>query len=401
MMKRFLKIKNSEVVDGNDQPVIFKGVNLGGWLMMEGYILYSLNVAEQVFKKKFEKELGDAALYAFEKSFRDNFIQERDIQQIAQLGFNCIRLPFNCRLIEKQPFQYDPQGLVYLDRVIAWGKKYKVWIILDLHAAIGAQNHDWHSDSLGKAELWTEKSYQERTFALWEFIADRYKEEEGIAGYDLLNESVLEDTKILNSFYKKLIKRIRRIDGNHILFIEGNTWATDLNCLELFEDDNLALSIHFYVPLEFTANLVPHLSYPFKSAKGHFTKENMKKIFVGYKKLAQKQARPIYVGEFGVNYRQGFYGEDQWLKDVLGCFKEFGFHWTYWTYKAVKNSIFPDGIFSYFPNPPWVNRQGPRLGWDNYIHTWPQYKKEMIHSWRTDSFTENTPIVQSLKNACR
>ena len=31
-----------------------------------------------------------------------------------------------------------------LDKIINWGEKYKIWIILDLHAAVGCQNHDWH-----------------------------------------------------------------------------------------------------------------------------------------------------------------------------------------------------------------------------------------------------------------
>lgn len=392
-MKNFLKTQGHLIIDAHGRPVVLRGVNLGGWLMMEGYILHALNIAEQVFKKNFTRTLGKDALTSFERDFRNHFIQENDIKMIAGFGFNCIRVPFNSRAIEKRPYQYDGEGLKYLDNVIRWTEKYKVWLILDLHAACGAQNHDWHSDSLGPALLWQKKELRERTFKLWEFLVNRYKDKTAVAGYDLLNEAVLEDTKLLNTFYKQLIKTIRSADRNHILFVEGNRWAQDLECLEDFSDGNLAFSVHVYQPLEFTFNFIPHSQYLFE------TKKSLQKLLSGYAATARRKQRPIYVGEFGVNARQGHDGEDVWVKDTLSCFQEFGFHWTYWTYKAVKNSVFPDGIFSYLENPPWVNRGGPRLGWDTYSSLWPEHREQMIESWRTENFSLNTAILDALRRS--
>jgi len=213
-MKNFLRTNKTKIVSKGNKPITLKGVNLGGWLMMEAYILHAPNFPEQKFKKEFSNALGKKALYSFEQKYRGSFIREWDIKNIAQLGFNCIRVPFNYRLIAKTPYRYDQQGIRFLDQVIRWAKKYRIWVILDLHAAPGAQSCDWHADSMGKAELWTRKTNQERALALWEFLADRYKDEESVAGYDLLNEAVLENTKLLNRFYKKLIKKRRhkRID---------------------------------------------------------------------------------------------------------------------------------------------------------------------------------------------
>ncbi len=397
-MPGFLKTNRTQITrDG--EKIILKGVNLGGWLMMEGYILHSLNVPERTFKKEFAQKLGQKTLEGFERDFRNHFIQEKDFKNIAKLGFNCLRVPFNSRLIEKAPYQYSTTGVQHLDRTISWGKRYGLWIILDLHAACGAQNHDWHSDSLGKAELWQRKNLQDRTIALWEFLADRYKNEPTIAGYDLLNESVVADTKKLNSFYQRLIQAIRRIDRNHILFVEGNIWATNLDCLDLFEDENLCLSIHFYEPIQFTANFIPCLSYPVNIEGDKFNRTRIQNTMQHYYKIAQKRANPIFVGEFGINYREGFYQEDLWLKDVLECFREFEFHWTYWTYKAVKNALLPDGLFSFYKNPAWICRQGPRLGWDHYKDLWPKYRKDIIRFWQTEEYKENTKILKVLKQS--
>lgn len=399
-MNSFLRTKKTKIVDGN-KPVILRGVNLGGWLMMEAYLLHAPNHPEQKFKKEFLEMLGKKALYSFEKSFRESFIKESDIRNISRLGFNCIRVPFNYRLVEKTPYRYDRQGVKYLDQLVRWAKKYGIWVILDLHAAPGAQNYDWHADSLGKAELWTKKGNRDRVYALWEFLADRYKNESAIAGYDLLNEAVLENTKLLNQFYKKLIKRIRKVDQNHILFVEGNRWATDIDCLEEYDDDNYVLSIHNYEPFEFVFNFVPHLSYPLNSKEYKWNKNIMRRNLLRYRKVSQKRNVPIFVGEFGIHARDGFFGEEQWLTDMLDCFDKFGFHWTYWTYKAIKGSVMLDGIYSYVMNPPWVNRIGPLTGWDTYKHCWPKHQKSMIKSWYTEQFRANRGIVKVLKNALR
>lgn len=397
----FLRTQNTKIVDAKGKLVHLRGVNLGGWLMMEAYFMHAPSFAEQIFKKKFANALGPSALEEFENSFRNTFIQEKDFAQIAKWGFNFLRVPFNCRVIETAPYKYSKVGLSYLDKVVKWGKKYKIWLLLDLHAAPGAQNHDWHSDSLGPAELWTKESNRERTYALWEFLADHFKNEEIIAGYDLLNESVTEDTQLLNKFYQKLIKRIRAVDRHHMFFIEGNRWSQTVDWMDDFQDDNYVVSIHDYEPISFTFNYVPHQYYPLKTKTIKWNAKVNYNHLLPYKKFAEKRGVPIHVGEFGVNYREGIYGEHIWLREVLKCFNDFGFHWNYWTYKAVKHFMFPDGVMSYYPNPVWVNRPGPIYGWDTYHLHWRRKKKEMVESWDSKNFTVNTKVLKELQHAVK
>jgi len=392
-VSKFLKVNKTKILDSQGKPVALKGVNLGGWLMMEGYLLFAPNNPERYFRNNFKKALGEKALLDFDDSFRKNFITELDFKNIKKLGFNCVRIPFHHRLVESKLNKYSKSGVKFLDDAIKWAKKNKLFVILDLHGAAGCQNHDWHSDSFGKAELWTNKNNQKRTLALWKFLADRYKNEECVAGYDLMNESVVQDIRQLNSFYKQIIETIRSVDRNHILFIEGNNWSTDINCLDEFEDDNYALSIHSYEPLDFTFNFVPHLKYPTKVKNSVHIKRHISQ----YKEISKKRDVPVLVGEFGVNYRDGFDGEDKWLEDNLKCFNNFGFHWTYWTYKAIKGFAFPDGVYSYYDNPSWVNRVGPLFGWDTYHLNWKKNKSKMIESWKTKNFKKNKTISKVLK----
>lgn len=380
-----------------------RGINLGGWLLMEGYLLGGRNIAEHEFKAVFRKECGRKELNAWETAFRRYFITESDIARISSWGANCIRLPFNCRLIEKSAFRYDQEGIGYLETVLKWAAKYELKVILDLHAAPGAQNHDWHSDSNGQALLWQKRSYRERTIALWETLAARLKGYEALYGYDLLNEPVVPASrlKLLSSFYAQLIKKIRKIDDCHVLFVEGNQWATQVDFLEDLLGPQVHLSIHAYAPLEYTFNFRPYRCYPGKSQGDSWNRDTVYKYLLPYYEFSRKVKVPVLVGEFGINWRSGFYGEKEYLADFLDACEAFGFNYTYWTYKSVKMAQFPDGVYQYLDNPCFVRREGPLTGWENYPRAWKTRKKELIGSWSTESYCLNEVLAGILNNYFR
>ena len=49
----FLKTLKNKIVDEANQPISLRGVNFGGWLMMEAYFMHAPNTAEQLMKKEF------------------------------------------------------------------------------------------------------------------------------------------------------------------------------------------------------------------------------------------------------------------------------------------------------------------------------------------------------------
>lgn len=386
-----LKVKGRDIIDQKGKKVYLRGVNLGGWLMMEGYILHGRNFAEHIFKKEFTRHNGRRQLQDFVQAYRKNFITYQDIRRIKKLGANCVRVPFNYRLIRHDK-KWD-----YLDNAIKWCRREGIFCILDLHAAPGAQNADWHSDSDGRALLWKEKKLQKEYFAIWHRIATRYKNEATVAGYDVLNEAVVKNPQTLRKFYHKAVKEIRKVDKNHIIFLEANLWGQQLKPLGKPTDKNVAYSIHVYQPINFTFNFHPHLKYPGYIDGKLWDSKQIYRMIAPYYELAKKWQVPIYVGEFGINYRSPrYYGELRYLRDALDCFRRFGFHWTYWTYKAVAGGLYPDGIYQYLPNAPWVKREGPAMGWENFYHLWKKHKTQIAASWKTEKFTENRYISRLL-----
>jgi hypothetical protein len=368
-----------------------KGINLGGWLLMEGYILGGRNIPESAFKERFKKIYSARELAEFERLFRDNFIREEDFKNISLMGANTVRLPFNYRLLEIAPFRYLENGFQYLDKALSWAKNYNLGVILDLHAAPGAQNRDWHSDSKGRALLWENKAYQERVFGLWERIAERFKDRSCLIGYDLLNEPVLEKRpqKILHDFYKRAIGRLKAVDDKRLIFLEGDLWAQRIDFLRDLIEENIRISIHTYTPLDYTFNFTPFLRFPGRMGKVSCDKNWLRKHLEPYARFSAKNKVEIFVGEFGINWRGGFWGEERYLKNILEIFEEFGFSYTYWTYKAVAASTFPDGLYQQLANSKFVNRQGPVYGWESYLSLWRKDKSRLARFWRTRSFTPN------------
>lgn len=372
-----------------------KGVNLGGWLLMEGYILGGRNIAESAFKRQFKNIYGEKELRLFESLFRDNFICEKDFEYIAKMGATALRLPFNYRLIASKV----AEGLLYLEKALSWAERYNLKVILDLHAAVGSQNCDWHSDSSGLALLWIKQRYRQQTYALWEVIAEQLKDKPSLLGYDILNEPVLKDDKVnvLREFYQEIIKRIRAVDKMHTIFLEGNKWAQEINFLKDLISENISISIHTYAPLDYTFNFTSFYHYPAQIGDGFWDKDTLRRYLEPYFIFTQQNKVRIFVGEFGINWRGGFFGELEYLEDMLTLFEEFNFDYSYWTYKAVANHVFPDGLYQAVANNKYISRDANVTGWETYLSLWKNEKDNIVNFWRTENFTPNEKLISLLK----
>ena len=160
------------------ENVFLRGVGLGGWMNMENFIT-GFPGNEEAFRKVVGRALGEEkAAYFFER-FLDYFFTDEDARFIRSLGLNLVRLAFNYRHFEDDmhPFVLRESGFRHLDRVIESCAKHDLYTILDLHAAPGCQNQDWHSDNpSAQALFWQHRHFQDRAVWLWEIIAERYKD---------------------------------------------------------------------------------------------------------------------------------------------------------------------------------------------------------------------------------
>jgi len=388
-----LSINDRIVVNDKQRPFILKGINIGGWLMMEGYLLGGRNIPEHVFKGWIAKRYGKAAVPEFSGKFRHAYFNASDVKRIKDLGFNCARLPFNYRLLKEKG------GLSFLKKTVKEFANQRIYVILDMHSAPGSQNTDWHSDSDGRACLWTDKKNRDEFVSLWKLLAKTFKDEEWIAGYDIMNESVIKKIGLLVKLYRDAIDAIRGEGDEHIIFLEGNNWGMDIDFLGQFKEKNVAISFHFYQPVHFTFNWETGSSYPGVIQGKRWSKKVIDAVIRGYYETGRKLGMPIYCGEFGLASRCDHCGSEyQWLEDVLDIFKKYGIHWTYWTYKSVKGMKLPDGLFQLVENSGLIGDPTRGEGMDNIAVILKDRKKDFFRIMDTGNYKINVFLSGILKS---
>ena len=150
----FLKVKNGAVVDESGNRVRLRGTNSGAWMNMENF-MNGFPGCEHRLRFFAKQILGEELGSYFFDSMLGNFFTEADVEYIASLGMNLLRIPLNYRHFEDDmhPFVYKEEGFQMLDKALDWCEKHNVYAILDLHAVQGWQNSDWHSDNYTRSAL--------------------------------------------------------------------------------------------------------------------------------------------------------------------------------------------------------------------------------------------------------
>ncbi len=390
-MYRFLHVQGAKIVDANQQAIVLRGVCLGGWLNMENFIIgYPAN--ESLFRSELDKVLGIEKTRFFFDQFYDHFITEVDIEFIKNMGANVIRLPINYRHFEDDhcPGQFLDIGFRYIDRVLGWCKKHGLYLILDLHAAQGWQNPDWHCDNPDQITLlWEHTVYQDRVCAWWKYVAAHYTDDPYIAGYDLINEPVLSDIAVLYGFYRKLISAIREVDQHHILFVEGNFYSTQFEGLRGLDDANIVFSSHHYMgPAVSTAKVLKRVSK--KDLRTH----SIRHEYATKNSPIRDLGLPVWIGEFGLIFEKNKSDDIRlnMTRKLLLFMNECNDHWTYWTYKDIGLM----GVVTIDSKSPWMKqtKKGRALKTSLASDTWPIDLTEMDQ--HLSPIEENVALILKL-----
>jgi hypothetical protein len=254
----FLHTSGQDMVNEFGEKVFLKGVGLGNWLLPEGYMwkFGGLGDRPRKIEKVVEDLIGKEKATHFWKTYRQNYITEVDIKRIAELGFNSVRPALNSRLLltEEENPVYVEEGFQLMDSLVSWCKKYKIYVIIDMHGAPGGQTGANIDDSPNdKPELFLDKKYEEKLVNLWVKIAQKYKDEPTVAAYDLLNEPLPKATgaaekykHLLVPMYKHILAEIRKVDQKHMISLEGFDWSNDWSLFDKPFDSNVFYQFHYY-----------------------------------------------------------------------------------------------------------------------------------------------------------
>ena len=258
--QHLLQTDGTAIVNQNQDTIIFRGMGLGGWMVQEGYMMQTAGFASPQHKIRdtIQDLIGAANTELFYQKWRENHVRKIDIDSMKSWGFNMVRLPMHYNLytlpIEDEPVSgqntWLTTGFEMTDSLLSWCQQNEMYLILDLHAAPGGQGYDEAISDYdpSKPSLWESVTNRQKAASLWRKLADRYKNEQWIGGYDLLNEPNwdLPGGAALRAFYDMVTDSIRSVDTTHIIYIEGNWFANTFDGLTPPWDSNLVYSPHKY-----------------------------------------------------------------------------------------------------------------------------------------------------------
>lgn len=322
-----LHAEDKKMVNAKGEEVLLRGVNAGGWLVMESWMTLtnapSQLEAFETLDARFGKEKREELFSVYE----DNYFTESDFDNIKSLGMNVIRLPFAWWNIITDDGMLKENAFERIDWFVNECAEREIYVILDLHAAPGSQNGNDHSGDITGAKLWDDEEYMARTQMIWEETARHFKGNPAVAAYDLLNEpgGKLNSTGITQwEYFDRLYKAVRAIDKEHIIMMESCWDPEDLPSPDKYGWENVSYQYHFY---KWNADNDYWAQKLFSDVKIHKINEVNHPV-------------PEFVGEFTL-----FQNIDAW-KYALETYSNAGLGWTIWTYKVTGNSTW--GLYNVF-----------------------------------------------------
>lgn len=313
--QRFVTVNGKDIVDPNGNKILLKGINLGNWLVPEGYFFKFGDVnSPDLIDRGFKEMIGEEETKKFWNQYLDTYITQEDIAYIKKSGFNHVRIPFHYKLFTSDDYlNGENKGFVYLDRLIEWCSKEGLWVLLDMHCAPGGQTGDNIDDSYGYPFLLESIWAQDLTVSIWRKIAERYKNNPTVLGYDLLNEPIAHYfssnenlNKSLEPLYKRITKAVREVDAKHLIFYGGAQWNTNFGVFGEPFDMKAVYTFHkYWMPVN-QGEIQAYLDFS--------TKYNV----------------PLYLGESGEN-------TDQWIKSFRELLEKHQVSWCFWPYKKMNS----------------------------------------------------------------
>ncbi|MCR5418463.1 MAG: glycoside hydrolase family 5 protein [Lachnospiraceae bacterium] len=315
-----------------------KGVNLGGWI------------------SQFAK---------YDKKHFESFITKDDIRDIAQLGFDHVRLPVDYNVLEDEEGNLIEEGFGYVENCRSWCEEFGLNLLIDLHECYG-YSFDPLKKDMDREVFFYDDALQARFMKLWKEIATRLSPYQKQVAFEPLNEVVLNEVAdAWNQIAGRYIKMMREIVPDSYLVI-GGVWYNNVMSvpkLDVPVDDKVVYNFHCYEPMIFShqgaywVEEMPadfRIGYPktleeYRKAgdslaadlAGAIYTEGISEIGEGFFEdifrpaieKAEKDNVALYCGEYGVIDLADNDSRLRWLTDIHRAFKKYSIGHALWNYK--------------------------------------------------------------------
>ena len=330
----FLKTNGINIRNGRGAGDIvpLHGVNLGAWLLMEGWMcpMDSGTLADNYSViQTLDSRFGVTTEQSLIRTYQTTWITTNDLDNIRALGKNLVRVPIWWADVQSLDGTWRADAFDRLDWVVSNAWQRGIYTLIDFHGVPGGQSSSQSTGQENLNQYWTSTSNQNATASIWSNIAAHFRNNAAVAGYDLMNEPSGAPTQAaIWTMYNNLYQTVRAVDPDHICVMEGTwsgtgiggqslNWQWDvLPTPTVYNWSNVVYSMHAYPGATSYAGVVAEVDKQVNDFRNH-----------------QSWNVPALIGEF-----QAYGISTSWLYAVRQ-FTTNGMSWANWAYKSSNGTV--------------------------------------------------------------
>jgi len=292
---------------------------------------------------------------------RRNFFQQDDINYIANLGFDHIRLPVDEEQLWDVEGNKETEAFELLHNAIQWSREAGLKVVVDLHIL---RSHYFLDDA---PPLFTEPEALDMFLQNWRDLSDElHSYPNDLVAYELLNEAVADDPEDWNHVVRNAVDVLRELEPERTIVIGSNHFKQVQTFPDLWipeNDPNIILSYHFYTPMLLThynaswstntRDYTGPVSYPgqlvseeemgdltgrnlevAQSQNGYYNRAVLEEMMQVAFDVATEAGLHLYCAEWGVITEAPQEERLRWYEDMRTIFESNGISYANWNYKS-------------------------------------------------------------------
>ena len=284
---------------------------------------------------------GTAKGVATETSWGNPKTTKAMIDAVKAKGFNTVRIPTTWFPHLDGSNNIDSAWMARVKEVVDYCIDNDMYVILNLH----------HEEWVDRPDLGSAYNEMQPKFTkIWSQIADAFKDYDQHLIFESMNEprakgtdhewwgpqqSEVDTINKLNQDFVKLIRSSSSANNkNRLLMIPGYCASADqtmFSKIQVPSDNMVAISIHAYVPYDFTMNTAvsDHSTFSTKySSSLNQTLESIRNTFTS-------KGIPVVIGEFGTSNFGNTEARVKWAEQYMRTTKEMGIPCVLWDNNVI------------------------------------------------------------------
>jgi endoglucanase len=291
---------------------------------------------------------------------RRAYFTREDVRQIAELGYDHLRLPIDEEQMFTETGEKEPEAFELLHNALGWCAEFGLRAVVDLHIL---RSHYFNAI---EKPLFTEEAAQELFYECWRKICGELKGyPNSMVAYELMNEPVADDPEIWNVIANRCAAAIREIEPERTIVIGSNRWQNFGTVKDLrlpAADPNIIISFHYYEPFLLThyraswtdvadvpvavhypgqlisdedfASMTPAMQEKYRQYKKVHDAAEIERNFRQVTEVAARYGLRVYCGEYGCIAGAPEADKIRWYKDMCTLFDKYGIARANWDYKG-------------------------------------------------------------------